>query len=432
MDWLNYQAGELFAENVPLQRIAEQCGTPTFVYSRASIVDAFREFRDAARGRNVLICYALKANPNLAVIDLLAKEGAGFDIVSGGELARVLAVGGDPKKIIFSGVGKSSAEIDHALEVGVGCFNVESIEELHRLSARAQHAGKTAKVSLRVNPNVDAKTHPYISTGLKQNKFGIAHEQALSSYQLAASLPMLEVVGIDCHIGSQITDLAPFMAALEKVLELMEAIEASGIALHHLDLGGGLGISYEGETPPSRKALFDALFARIDQHPIGKRCQLMFEFGRSLVGNAGALLTRIEYLKPAPSKADRGANEASKSFAIVDAAMNDLMRPALYQAYHGVTEVRQRPEIQAKVYDIVGPVCESGDWLAKDRTLKAVSGDLLAFKSAGAYGMSMSSNYNSRSRAVEVMVDGDQYFVIRQREKLADLFALEAVLPNAV
>jgi diaminopimelate decarboxylase len=432
MDWLHYQAGELFAENVSLQRIAEHCGTPTFVYSRASIVGAFREFKEAALGRNVLICYALKANPNLAVIDLLAKEGAGFDIVSGGELARVLAVGGDPKKIVFSGVGKSTAEIDHALAVGVGCFNVESIEELHRLSACAQRAGQAAKVSLRVNPNVDAKTHPYISTGLKQNKFGIAHEQALSSYQLAANLPMLEVVGIDCHIGSQITELAPFMAALEKVLELMESIEASGIRLHHLDLGGGLGIAYEGETPPSRKALFEALFARIDQHPIGKRCQLMFEFGRSLVGNAGALLTRIEYLKPAPSKMDGGVNETMKSFAIIDAAMNDLIRPALYQAYHGVTEVHQRPEMQAEIYDIVGPVCESGDWLAKDRSLKVRSGDLLAFKSAGAYGMSMSSNYNSRSRAVEVIVDGDQFFVIRQREKLADLFALESVLPKAV
>jgi diaminopimelate decarboxylase len=425
MDWLNYRSGELFAENVALQSIAEQFGTPTFVYSRASIVGAFREFKDAAAGRDVLVCYALKANPNLAVVDLLAREGAGFDIVSGGELARVLAVGGAPEKIIFSGVGKSFEEMAFALNAGVACFNVESISELHRLSECAISLGKRAKVSLRVNPDVDAKTHPYISTGLKANKFGIAQEQAIASYQLAASLPGLEVVGIDCHIGSQITDLAPFLAALDKVLELMEGIEAKGIRLHHLDLGGGLGISYDGETLPSRKNLFEALFSRIDQHPIGRRCKLMFEFGRSLVGNGGALLTRIEYLKPAASTASD-----AKSFAIVDAAMNDLIRPALYQAYHGVAEVKQKPHLARHTFDIVGPVCESGDWLAKDRSIQAEERDLLVFKSAGAYGMSMSSNYNTRARAAEVIVDGSKVILVRQREKLADLFALEAVLPK--
>lgn len=425
MDWLNYRSGELFAEDVSLQSIAEQFGTPTFVYSRSSIVGAFREFKEASAGRDILICYALKANPNLAVIDLLAREGAGFDIVSGGELQRVLAAGGAPEKIVFSGVGKSLEEMTLALKIGVACFNVESISELHRLSACAQSVGKRAKVSLRVNPNVDAKTHPYISTGLKGNKFGIAHEQALSSYALAASLPGLEVVGIDCHIGSQITELAPFLAALEKVLELMEAIEAQGIRLHHLDLGGGLGISYEGESPPSRKSLFDALFAKIDQHPIARRCKLMFEFGRSLVGNGGALLTRIEYLKLVANSAPD-----AKSFAIVDAAMNDLMRPALYQAFHGVAEVQQKPQLPVHRFDIVGPVCESGDWLAKDRGLQVEENDLLVFKSAGAYGMSMSSNYNSRARAAEVIVDGKTVTLVRQREKLADLFALESVLPK--
>ncbi len=425
MDWLNYSSGELFAEHVSLRSIAEQFGTPTFVYSRASIVGAFREFKEAAAGRDILICYALKANPNLAVIDLLAREGAGFDIVSGGELQRVLAAGGSPDKIVFSGVGKSHDEMEMALEVGVACFNVESISELHRLSACANRLGKRAKVSLRVNPDVDPKTHPYISTGLKANKFGIAHEQALSSYQLAASLPGLDIVGIDCHIGSQITELAPFLAALDKVLELMEAIEAQGIPLHHLDLGGGLGISYQGEALPSRKSLFEALFARIDQHPIGRRCKLMFEFGRSLVGNGGALLTRIEYLKPAATRA-----ADAKSFVIVDAAMNDLMRPALYQAYHGVVEVTQKRDVPAHTFDIVGPVCESGDWLAKDRSLQVEENDLLVLKSAGAYGMSMSSNYNSRTRAAEVMVDGDQVTLVRQRERLADLFALESVLPK--
>jgi diaminopimelate decarboxylase len=425
MDWLNYRSGELFAEEISLKSIAEQFGTPTFVYSHASIVNAFREFKDAAAGRDVLICYALKANPNLAVIDLLAREGAGFDIVSGGELERVLAVGGAPEKIVFSGVGKTLEEMQRALEVGVSCFNVESIAELHRLSRCASALGKHAKVSLRVNPNVDAKTHPYISTGLKQNKFGVAHEEALATYKLAATLPGLEVVGIDCHIGSQITELAPFLAALDKVLELMEAIEAQGIRLHHLDLGGGLGIAYDGETLPSRKSLFEALFAKIDMHPLGRRCKLMFEFGRSLVGNGGALLTRIEYLKPAASAAPD-----AKSFAIVDAAMNDLMRPALYQAFHGVAEVVLKPALASQTLDIVGPVCESGDWLARDRQLRAEEGDLLVLKSAGAYGMSMSSNYNSRGRAAEVIVDGDKVSLVRQREKLVDLFALESVLPK--
>ena len=423
MTWLNRRNGTLFAEEVSLERIAERYGTPTFVYSKSSIVEAFREFKQAAQGRNVLICYALKANSNLAIVDLLRAEGAGFDIVSGGELKRVLAVGGDPAKTVFSGVGKSLDEINEALRVGVHCFNVESISELHRLSKCASAMGKVANISLRVNPNVDPKTHPYISTGLKQNKFGVAHEQALATYQLAASLPSLKIAGIDCHIGSQITELSPFLAALDKVLELVDALHERGIDLHHLDLGGGLGIDYGGETPPSRAALFEALFERIDRHTIARHCQLMFEFGRSLVGNAGALLSRVEYLKPASP-----GQEDGKAFAIVDAAMNDLLRPTLYDAYHGVTEVKQRPGIPATVYDIVGPVCESGDWLAKSRPLKLAEGDLIAIQSAGAYGMAMSSNYNTRARAAEVMVDGDAVHLVRQREALDDLFASESTL----
>lgn len=425
MDWLEYQNGALFAEKVALQRIAADVGTPTFVYSKAAILGAFREFRDAAAGRDVLICYALKANPNLAIIDLLAREGAGFDIVSLGELRRVLAVGGDPSRVVFSGVGKSLAEMQAALQAGVGCFNVESIPELHRLSDCAQAMGLRARVSLRVNPDVDPKTHPYISTGLKQNKFGIAHEQALSAYELAASLPGLEVVGIDCHIGSQITELSPFLAALDKLLELTEAIEARGVRLHHLDLGGGLGITYQDEVPPSRQSLFEALFQRIDRHPIGSRCRLMFEFGRSLVGNAGVLLSRVEYLKQPPVPGQ------GKAFAIIDAAMNDLMRPALYEAWHGVSEVQLKPAVPSQCFDLVGPVCESGDWLARDRDLRIEPGDLVALRSAGAYGMSMSSNYNSRPRAAEVMVDEDRYTVIRRRESYEALLADESVLPRA-
>ncbi len=420
MDSFHYRGNSLQVEDLPLETIAERFGTPVYVYSRRAIVDAFAEFRRAAGSRRVLICYALKANSNLGVIDLLAREGAGFDIVSGGELARVLAAGGDPGRVVFSGVGKSESEMRMALEAGVRCFNVESESELLRLDRVAGAAGRQAPVSLRVNPDVDAGTHPYISTGLRENKFGIAHDAALAAYRTAAALPNIVVQGIDCHIGSQITAIAPFLAALDKLLELVDALHAEGIALKHLDLGGGLGIRYADEAPPSREALFAALFERIDRHPRGASYELVFEFGRSLVGNAGVLLTRVEYLK---RNADRG-------FAVVDAAMNDLMRPALYDAWHGVLPVRPRDAASARRWDIVGPVCESGDWLARGRELALAEGDLLAIASAGAYGMAMASNYNTRPRAAEVIVDGSDAHLVREREPLESLFALERRLPR--
>ncbi|MCO5107831.1 MAG: diaminopimelate decarboxylase [Burkholderiaceae bacterium] len=420
MDAFHYRGNSLLVEDVALATIAERFGTPTYVYSRHAIVDAFAEFRRAASGRNVLVCYALKANSNLAVIDLLAREGAGFDIVSGGELARVLAAGGDPSRVVFSGVGKSAAEMRVALEAGVRCFNVESESELLRLDGVAGAIGRRAPVSLRVNPDVDAGTHPYISTGLRENKFGIAHDAALAAYRTAARLPNVDVQGIDCHIGSQITAIDPFLAALDKLLELVDALHAEGIALKHLDLGGGLGIRYADEQPPSREALFAAIFERIDRHPRGASYELVFEFGRSIVGNAGVLLTRVEYLK----------RNAERGFAIVDAAMNDLMRPALYDAYHGVLPVQPRDERSAQSWDVVGPVCESGDWLARGRRLALAEGDLLAIASAGAYGMAMASNYNTRPRAAEVIVDGGDVHLVREREPVESLFALERRLPR--
>jgi diaminopimelate decarboxylase len=420
MNPFQYRQHALFAEDLALEEIAERFGTPTYVYSRRAIVEAFGEFRRAAGTRNVLVCYALKANSNLAVVDLLAREGAGFDIVSGGELQRVLAVGGAPSRIVFSGVGKSEAEMRMALEWGVRCFNVESESELLRLDRVAGTLGRRAPVSLRVNPDVDAGTHPYISTGLRENKFGIAHDAALAAYRTAARLPNLEVQGIDCHIGSQITALEPFLAALDKLLELVDTLHAEGIALRHLDLGGGLGIRYDDEQPPSRQALFAAIFERLDRHPRGASYELVFEFGRSIVGNAGVLLTRVEYLK----------RNGEHRFAIVDAAMNDLMRPALYDAWHAVLPVRQRDDAAAQRYDIVGPVCESGDWLARGRQLALAEGDLLAIGSAGAYGMAMASNYNTRARAAEVLVDGRDAHLVRERETLASLFALERPLPR--
>jgi len=417
MPWYAHRDGDLFAEGSRLAGIAERYGTPTFVYSANAIREAYREFADACAGRRVTICYALKANSNLAVIDLLAREGAGFDIVSAGELRRVLAVGGDPARVVFSGVGKSAAEMREAIAAGVGCFNVESDPELERLSAVAQALGRRAPVSLRVNPDVDARTHPYISTGLRQNKFGIAHDRACATYRRAASLPGIEVVGIDCHIGSQITEIAPFLAAVDRVADLVEELRADGIELRHIDLGGGLGIRYREEAPPSRQALMKALFERIDSRFGADRYEVMFEFGRSLVGNAGLLLTRVEYLK------DTG----ERRFAIVDAAMNDLIRPSLYDAWHGVLPVRPR-EGEALAYDIVGPICESGDWLARERSLCLEPGDLLAIESAGAYAMVMSSNYNSRGRAAEVMVDGERVQLVRERESLESLYALERTL----
>ncbi len=412
------RSGVLHCESVPLQRIAAQFGTPTYVYSRRAIVDAYQAYARALAGRPSLVCYAMKANSNLAVLNLLARAGAGFDIVSGGELARVLAAGGEPGKVVFSGVGKSADEIRAALAAEILCFNLESTEELERLQQVASDAGVRARISVRTNPDVDAKTHPYITTGLKQNKFGVALDDTLALYRRAAHLPNIEIVGIDCHIGSQITEVAPYVDAADKVLDLVDALEREGIVLRHIDFGGGLGIAYRDETPPTAGALIAAMLARVDQRGhAGKH--ILVEPGRSIVGAAGALLTRVNLVKAG----------AEKNFAIVDAAMNDLMRPALYQAWMDVQPVRQRDE-PSKRYDIVGPVCESGDWLARERDIALRSDDLLAVLGAGAYGMSMASNYNSRPRAAEVMVDGDRVHRIRQRETVAQLFADESVLPD--
>jgi diaminopimelate decarboxylase len=406
--------GERFAEAVPLAAIAERFGTPCYVYSRAALTAAYRAFDDALGARPHLVCYAMKANSSLAVLDVFARLGSGFDIVSGGELARVIAAGGDPRKVVFSGVGKSEADMRLALEHDILCFNVESASELRRLSRVATAVGRTARVSLRVNPDVDAGTHPYISTGLKENKFGVAFEDAPAVYAEAATLPGLQVTGIDCHIGSQITEVAPFVDALDKVLDLVDRLAAGGIVIDHLDLGGGLGIRYDDETPPAPAEYIGALLARLGD----RKVKVLMEPGRALVGNAGVLLTRVEYLKPGPAK----------SFAIVDAAMNDLMRPALYDAHHGIVPVKPRAGATS-CYEIVGPVCESGDFLGHDRDLAIEEGDLLAVLSAGAYGMSMASNYNTRPRATEVMVDGDTVHVIRDRESVPQLFALERRLP---
>ena len=424
MSHFTYQDGVLHAEGTPLPRIAEQFGTPTYVYSKAALLANFASYADACQGRDALVCYAMKANSNLAILDLLARQGAGFDIVSGGELLRVIAAGGDPGKVIFSGVGKTADEMRLALSHGILCFNVESIPELHRLNEVAGAMGKTAPVSLRVNPNVDAKTHPYIATGLKANKFGVAFDDALDTYRTAASLPHLRVVGIDCHIGSQLLDDAPLLEALDKLIELIDTLAAEGIVLHHLDIGGGIGINYgeAGEAAPVPVGDYlGRLFARIDAWRAarynGAPVKVIFEPGRSIVGDTGVLLTAIEFLKPG----------AEKNFCVVDAAMNDLMRPALYQAWMGVQAVRPRAGA-ATTYDVVGPVCESGDWLARDRALAVEPGDLLTVMTAGAYGLTMSSNYNTRGRAAEVMVDGDKVHLIRQRENPADLFALESVI----
>jgi diaminopimelate decarboxylase len=406
--------GELHAENVALSQIAKTFGTPCYVYSKQGLMQAFNSFLAGLGNTNHLICFAVKANPNIAILNLFAKLGAGFDIVSGGELARVLAAGGDPKKVVFSGVGKTADEMRDALNAGIFCFNVESASELKRLNEVAKNMGKIAPVSLRVNPNVDAKTHPYISTGLKNNKFGVAFEDALDVYTQAAAMPNIAVHGVDCHIGSQITELAPFIDALERVLGLVDALETKGINISHIDVGGGIGITYSDETPPEFSAYAKAILEKIG----ARNVKLLFEPGRALVGNAGILLTKVEYLKPTEAK----------NFAIVDAAMNDLMRPALYDAYHDIVAVSPRAG-EANTYEIVGPVCESGDFLGHDRQLNLQEDDLLAIKSAGAYGMSMASNYNTRARAAEIMVDGDKSFVIRSREKIADLFAAESLLP---
>ena len=406
--------GELHAEELSLSKIAQQFDTPTYVYSKAALTQAFNNFKAGLAGTDHLVCFAVKANPNMAILNLFAKLGAGFDIVSGGELARVLAAGGDPQKIVFSGVGKSADEMRAALSAGIFCFNVESSSELVRLNKIAGEMGKIAPISLRVNPNVDAKTHPYISTGLKNNKFGVAFDDAISVYEAAAAMSNIAVHGVDCHIGSQITELSPFIEALDLILGLVDALNAKKISISHIDVGGGIGITYSDETPPDF-----AQYAQAIINKIGKRSvKLLFEPGRALVGNAGVLLTTVEYLKMSEAK----------NFCIVDAAMNDLMRPALYDAYHDIQAVKPRNGT-LETYEIVGPVCESGDFLGHDRALFLVEGDLLAIMSAGAYGMSMSSNYNTRARAAEIMVDVDRAYVIRQREKIADLFSLEQLLP---
>jgi diaminopimelate decarboxylase len=406
-------------EGHDLAALARSHGTPLYVYSRAAMRHAAASWQQALAGRRHLVCYAMKANSSLAVLQTFAAAGCGFDIVSGGELQRVLAAGGNPARVVFSGVGKTRAEMRQALQAGVKCFNVESVAELRVLDEEARALGRRAPVSLRVNPDVDARTHPYISTGLKDNKFGIAHAQALDAYRLAASLPGLQVVGVDCHIGSQITTVAPYLDALDRVLDLVEAVEAAGIELQHVDLGGGLGITYADEQAPAPAELLSVLLQRLDARGHGAR-ELLFEPGRSLVGNAGVLLTEVLVLKPAV-EAD------ARSFCVVDAAMNDLMRPAMYQAWMRIEPCTLR-DTPGTVWDVVGPVCESGDWLGRDRALAVEPGDVLAVLSAGAYGMTMASNYNTRPRAAELMLDGPAVHVVRERESVSDLLALERLI----
>ena len=416
MSPFHYLNGELHAESVPLSKIAAEFGSPCYVYSRAYLEQRFSEYTEALAGQDHLVCYAVKANSNIAVLNVLARLGAGFDIVSVGELERVLAAGGKPERIVFSGVGKTAAEMQRALEVGIHCFNVESEAELERLNAVAAAMNVTAPVSVRVNPDVDAKTHPYISTGLRDNKFGIDIERAPEVYRRAASLPNLQVKGVDCHIGSQLIDTSPFLDALDRVLALVDVLAGMGITISHLDLGGGLGVRYRDETAPVTGDYIRAIREKLGD----RKVTLMFEPGRSIAANAGVLLTRVEYLK---------LNE-HKNFAIIDAAMNDMIRPSLYSAWMDLLPVQPRQDGLIRNYDFVGPVCETGDFLAKDRELCIDEGDLLALASSGAYGFTMSSNYNSRGRAAEVMVDGDNYHLIRARETVTDLMRGETVLPR--
>ena len=411
-----YRDQQLFAEGVSTSDLARQYATPLFVYSKAAMLGALAAYQRGFAGRKAQICYAMKANSSLAVLQVFAQAGCGFDIVSGGELERVVAAGGDVRKVIFSGVGKTRAEMRQALAAGIGCFNVESDAELDVLSAVAVDMGQQAPVSIRVNPNVDPKTHPYISTGLKGNKFGVAHEDAVRIYKRAAALPGLKVVGIDCHIGSQITEETPYLDAMDRILDLVEAIEAAGVPIHHIDFGGGLGIDYNGDVPPQADVLWARLLAKLDARGFGDR-QLMIEPGRSLVGNAGICLTEVLYLKPGEQK----------NFCIIDAAMNDLPRPAMYQAFHQIVPLAPRGGGTVQ-YDVVGPVCESGDWIGRDRDLTVEQGDLLAVLSAGAYCMSMSSNYNTRGRAAEVLVDGNTAHLIRARENAADQMRGESLV----
>lgn len=416
MDHFEYRNGQLCAEDVPLADIAARYGTPTYVYSRATLERHYRAFDEALAGIPHRVCYAVKANSNIAVLQVLAKLGAGFDIVSGGELARVLRAGGEASRIVFSGVGKREDELIAALDAGIACFNVESEAELHRLSKLAQARGTLARIALRVNPDVDARTHPYISTGLKENKFGIDIAEADRLYALAASLPGLEVDGVACHIGSQLLELSPFMDALDRVLALVDRLQAAGIRLYHIDVGGGLGVRYDDEQPPEPSEWAEAVKRKLH----GRGLTVMTEPGRAIAGNAGVLLTRVELLKPT----------ATKNFAIVDAAMNDLIRPSFYDAWHGVLPVQPRSDRPEQHWDLVGPVCESGDWLARNRVLALAEGDLLAFRTAGAYGFVMSSNYNTRGRAAEVMVDGAQTHLVRARESIDELLRNEALMPQ--
>ena len=418
MSHFNYHHQQLFAEQTPVASIAAKAGTPCYIYSRAALEAHWKAFDEAFAGHPHLVCYAVKANSNLAVLNVLAKLGSGFDIVSLGELERVLRAGGDPAKVVFSGVGKQDHEIARALEVGIHCFNVESENELHRINRVAASLGKTAPVSLRVNPDVDAQTHPYISTGLKENKFGIAIEQCHEVYAVAHGLDYLNVVGIDCHIGSQLTSVAPFLDALDRVLEHVDKLAEAGIHLRHIDIGGGLGVQYQDEEPPTPKAYADALLERLGERSL----DIVMEPGRAIAANAGIMVTEVEFLKPTDGK----------NFAIVDGAMNDLIRPSLYSAWQRIIPVKQHSAddtTETRLYDIVGPVCETGDFLGKDRELKIAEGDLLAVCSAGAYGFVMSSNYNTRNRPPEIMVDGDKFYTVRRRETYEDQLAPESLLP---
>ncbi|MGR5144046.1 diaminopimelate decarboxylase [Photobacterium sp. DNB23_23_1] len=417
MDYFNYQQdGQLWAEEIPLADLADRFGTPLYVYSRATLERHWHAFDQAVAEHPHLICYAVKANSNIGVLNVLARLGSGFDIVSGGELERVVAAGGDPAKVVFSGVGKTAAEMKRALELGIKCFNVESEPELERLNQVAGELGKVAPVSLRINPDVDAQTHPYISTGLRDNKFGIAFERAPEVYRLAHRLPHLAVTGMDCHIGSQLTAIDPFIDATDRLLALVDTLKAEGIVIHHLDVGGGLGVTYSDERPPQPSEYAKALMARLTDH---RDLELIFEPGRAIAANAGVMLTRVEYLKLTEYK----------NFAIVDAAMNDMIRPTLYQAWQDIVPVIPRNGEKVS-YDLVGPICETGDFIGKDRELCLETGDLLAVRSAGAYGFVMSSNYNTRVRAAEIMVDGGQAHVVREREELAQLWQSEQLLPE--
>jgi len=416
MDFFQYKNNQLMAENLPVKQLAEQFGTPLYVYSRATLERHWHAFNNAFGEHPHLVCFAVKSNPNIAILNVMAKLGSGFDIVSQGELERVLAAGGDAGKVVFSGVAKSSQEIARALEVNIRCFNVESEAELLRINQIAGEMGKIAPISLRVNPDVDAHTHPYISTGLKENKFGVSVEQAREVYKLAATLPNIKIVGMDCHIGSQLTELQPFLDAVDRLIVLMEQLKQDGIHLKHLDLGGGLGVTYTDEAPPHPTEYAKALWEKLSAF---NELEIIVEPGRAITANAGILVTKVEYLK---------SNE-SRNFAIVDAGMNDMIRPALYQAYMNILEIDRTLAREEKIYDVVGPICETSDFLGKQRKLAIAEGDYLAQRSAGAYGASMSSNYNSRPRTAEVMVDSDKAYLIRRREALNELWQLESVLP---